>query len=119
MATKKHEKARKGKRSCSPSSLRAFSCFFVAIPEIPCGRPRYRVVGPLGSGGMGVVYRAEHRLMERPVALKVIRRDLLADPTAVERFRQEVKAAARLAHRNIVTAHDADEAGGLHLLVME
>ena len=73
----------------------------------------------LGVGGMGVVYEAEHRLMARRVALKVIRRDLMSKPVAVERFRQEVKAAARLAHPNIVTAHDAEQAGDVHFLVME
>ncbi|HKB00978.1 MAG TPA: protein kinase [Gemmataceae bacterium] len=89
------------------------------IPPELGDHPRYRVVQFLGSGGMGAVYRAEHRRMERPVALKVIHRDLVARPGAVDRFRQEVKAAGRLSHPNIVTAHDADEAGGLHFLVME
>src|SRR5262245_49372510 len=91
-------------------------------PEVPAelaGHPRYRVVGPLGAGGMGAVFKAEHRLMERLVALKVIRKDLTDRPAAVERFRQEVKAAARLAHPNIVAAYDADQAGDLHFLVME
>jgi serine/threonine-protein kinase len=74
----------------------------------------------LGSGGMGSVYLAEHRLMDRPVALKVIRRDLLGDEAAVERFRREVRAAARLAwHPNIVAAYDAEQAGDAHFLVME
>src|SRR5262249_23670929 len=53
------------------------------------------------------------------VALKVIRRRLLASPTAVERFRREVQAAGQLAHSNIVTAHDAEQAGDTHFLVME
>ena len=48
---------------------------------------RYRVVAILGTGGMGTVYRAEHRLMDRPVALKVIRGDLLGNEAMVERFR--------------------------------
>src|SRR5262249_61459872 len=61
---------------------------------------------------------ADDRLMERLVALKVIRKDLTDRPAAAERFRQEVKAAARLAHSNIVTAYDADQAGDLHFLVM-
>ncbi len=80
---------------------------------------RYRIIQVLGDGGMGVVYKAEHRLMARIVALKVINRRLLSNPLAVERFRREFKAAARLAHPNIVVAHDAEEAGGLHFLVME
>jgi putative intracellular protease/amidase len=68
---------------------------------------------------MGVVYQAEHRHMERIVALKVLGRDLTTNPLALERFRREAKAAARLTHPNIVTAHDFDQAGDLHFLVME
>jgi serine/threonine protein kinase/WD40 repeat protein len=87
-------------------------------PELE-NHPRYRVLALLGSGGMGAVYKAEHRLMERQVALKVMARSLLGSPAMIERFRREVKAAARLSHPNIVTAHDAEQAGDLHLLVME
>jgi serine/threonine protein kinase len=69
---------------------------------------------------MGSVYLAEHRLMDRSVALKVIRPDLLGNEKLVERFRREVKAAARLAlHPNIVAAYDAEQAGDSHFLVME
>jgi len=91
-------------------------------PEVPAelaSHPRYQVLGLLGAGGMGVVFKAEHRLMERLVALKVINRKLIERTGAVERFRKEVKAAARLAHPNIVTAYDAEQAGDLHFLVME
>ncbi len=49
--------------------------------------------------------------MQRPVALKVINRVFTADPAAVERFRREMRAAARLSHANIVTAYDAENAG--------
>jgi hypothetical protein len=83
------------------------------------GHERYRLVRLLGVGGMGAVYMAEHRVMQRPVALKVINRAYTARATSVERFRREVRAAARLAHPNIVTAHDADNAGDTHFLVME
>jgi len=88
------------------------------LPEL-ADHPRYRVVKFLGAGGMGAVYQAEHRVMGRSVALKVIDRGLLSHPTAVERFRREVRAAARLAHPNIVAAFDAGQAGELHFLVME
>ena len=82
--------------------------------------PRYRIVKRLGSGGMGTVYLAEHRLMDRLVALKVIRHDLVGNEVLVERFRREVRAAARLAiHPNIVAAYDAEHAGDSHFLVME
>jgi serine/threonine-protein kinase len=91
----------------------------LAIPEELKDHPRYRVLGPLGIGGMGVVYRAEHRLMERPVALKVISRELLNRPDAVNRFNQEFRTAARLEHQNIVRAYDAEKVGDLHFMVME
>jgi sugar lactone lactonase YvrE len=81
--------------------------------------PRYKVRELLGVGGMGAVYRAEHLLMARPVALKVINKGLIDNRATVERFRREVQAAARLVHPNIVTAYDADQAGDAHFLVME
>ena len=89
------------------------------IPKELLDHSRYRIVEQLGAGGMGVVFRAEHRLMERQVALKVVNARLLASETAVERFRMEVRAAAKLSHRNIVAAHDAEQEGDLHFLVME
>jgi serine/threonine protein kinase/membrane protein implicated in regulation of membrane protease activity len=91
---------------------------FEVPPEL-AHHPRYRILQLLGAGGMGTVYRAEHQLMERPVALKVINRAFLNDPTAVERFVREVKGASRLCHPNIVTAYDAEQTGDLHFLVME
>src|SRR5262249_2921781 len=90
-----------------------------AIPEPLREHPRYRVIRLLGRGGMGNVYLAEHRHMDRMVALKVIDPSILDNPAAVQRFRQEVKAAAQLSHPNIVQAYDAEEAGGLHFLVLE
>ncbi len=80
--------------------------------------PRYRLIPKLGQGGMGTVYLAEHRLMRRLVAIKLIRAGYLNRPHLVKRFRQEVEAA-RLSHPNIVASLDADEAAGTHFLVME
>jgi WD40 repeat protein len=91
-------------------------------PDIPAelaNHPRYRVLGLIGQGGMGAVYQAEHRRMQRIVALKVINPGLMRNPATVNRFQQEVRATAKLSHPNIVTAHDADQAGELHFLVME
>ncbi|HEY1378769.1 MAG TPA: protein kinase [Gemmataceae bacterium] len=81
--------------------------------------PRYRLLRKLGQGGMGAVYQAEHRMMERTVAVKVIAPGLVDSPEAAERFQREVKAAAKLEHANIVRAYDADRAGSAMLLAME
>ncbi len=89
------------------------------------GKTRYLVVGNyvvldrLGGGGMGQVYEAEHKKMERVVALKILPPDTTRSEESVRRFQREVKAVARLSHPNIVTAYDADEAKGFHFLVME
>jgi serine/threonine protein kinase len=91
----------------------------VEIPPQLADHPRYRVLKLVGAGGMGAVYKAEHRRMERHVALKTINPELMKKPAMVERFQREVKTAARLTHPNIVTAHDADQAGDTHFLVME
>ncbi|MCC9606110.1 protein kinase [Blastopirellula sp. JC732] len=80
---------------------------------------RYMILDKLGEGGMGQVYRARHRRMDRIVALKVLPRDLMSQPHAIDRFNQEMQVAAQLHHRNIVRAYDADEAEGLHFFVME
>jgi serine/threonine-protein kinase len=84
---------------------------------------RYCVLERLGGGGMGQVFKAEHRLMRRVVALKVVarlpRRGDAARAGALARFRGEVEAAARLRHPNIVTAYDAAAARGRLFLVME
>ena len=80
---------------------------------------RYIILNVLGSGGMGRVFKALHKPMERFVALKVLRADAIDSPERVERFHREVKAAARLTHPNIVTAHDGDESAGIQFLVME
>jgi serine/threonine protein kinase len=95
-------------------------------PEVPDAIPpqlvhheRYRVVRLLGAGGMGAVYEAEHRVMRRRYALKVINRAFTANAAARERFHREVQAAARLSHPHIVTTTDAEDAGETQFLVME
>jgi tRNA A-37 threonylcarbamoyl transferase component Bud32 len=90
-----------------------------ALPPALRKHPKFRVPRPLGQGGMGSVYLAEHRIMERPVALKVVNKALLDNEEALARFRNEIKAAGKLKHDNIVAAYDAEQAGDLHLLVME
>jgi len=90
-----------------------------SLPEPLRDHSRYRITQILGRGGMGDVYKAHHRMMNRPVALKVINGQLVNSHAAIQRFHREVQAAARLAHRNIVTAYDAEQAGDAHFLVME
>ncbi|HUG69377.1 MAG TPA: protein kinase [Pirellulaceae bacterium] len=80
---------------------------------------RYKLLERIGKGGMGTVYKAEHTVMGRTVALKVMSQSLLNDAGAVARFHREVQAAASLQHPNVVTAYDADCVGKTHFLVME
>ncbi len=95
------------------------------IREIARGRGGDLTLGPyqlaelIGEGGMGRVYRARHARLGRDVALKVIRQEKLGKPSAVTRFRREIRAAAQLSHPNVVLAFDADEADGTHYYAME
>jgi serine/threonine protein kinase len=91
----------------------------VPSPPAPGDLGQYELLEELGAGGMGRVFKARHRLMDRVVALKVLRGRWLRRPGTVDRFQQEIRALARLDHPHIVRAHDADQAGGLHFLVME
>jgi tRNA A-37 threonylcarbamoyl transferase component Bud32 len=89
------------------------------------GRPplgqlgQYALLERLGEGGMGEVYKARHRLMDRVVAVKVIHPRHLSHPAALQRFQREIRALARLDHPHIVRAEYADQAGDTHFLVME
>lgn len=67
---------------------------------------RYRIEKEIGRGGMSIVYKGMHELMHRPVAIKIMQAELLADPVSVRRFQQESEAASRLAHPHVVTAFD-------------
>lgn len=78
----------------------------------------YLLLDEIGAGGMGRVYRAVHRTMKRIVAVKLLEPELVRG-AGLMRFQREVEAVARLAHPNVVTAHDAAEAGGRHYLVLE
>jgi serine/threonine protein kinase len=93
-----------------------------ACPNLPpelADHPKFLILRELGRGGMGIVYQARHKVMNRQIVIKVVNPSLLAKPGALERFDREVKAAAQLCHPNIVTAFDAEQAGDWHLLVME
>ena len=81
---------------------------------------RYRIVARIAEGGMGEVYRAHDLLLDRAVAVKVLQPNLAADPDLVARFKAEARAAARLAHPNIVGVHDwGSEDNQTYYMVME
>lgn len=79
----------------------------------------YTLVDKIGEGGMGQVYKAQHRRMKRVAAIKVLPPSMVKDAPTVARFQREVEAAAKLEHPNIVTAYDAGQSGSIHFLVMQ
>jgi serine/threonine protein kinase/formylglycine-generating enzyme required for sulfatase activity len=89
------------------------------MPILGTSLGNYELLAPLGTGGMGRVYKARHRRMNRTVALKVLAPDLLRAADARSRFRHEMEAAARVTSPHVVTAFDAGEADGHDFLVME
>ena len=81
---------------------------------------RYDILGLVGQGGMGVVYRARDRELDEVVALKLLRPEAMASgPTILDRFKQEIKLARRITHRNVLRTHDFGEAGGVPYISME
>ncbi|MEA2204050.1 MAG: eukaryotic-like serine/threonine-protein kinase [Blastocatellia bacterium] len=80
---------------------------------------RYRIVGLLGKGGMGEVYRADDLKLGQPVALKFLPDHLLKDAAAVARFHREVRVARRVSHKNVCRVYDIGEVDGHHFLSME
>lgn len=92
------------------------------MSDPPAAFGRYRLVGPIGAGAIGTVYRALDPLIGRPVAIKIIRTELLAEAETadyLERFRTEAQAGGRCLHPAIVAIHDAGEQQGAPYLVME
>ena len=91
----------------------------LAARDTPLVLGDYVLVGKIGAGGMGQVFKAEHRVMKRRVAIKLLPPALTADEAAIKRFQREVQAAARLSHPNIVAAFDASAQKGIWYLVLE
>lgn len=79
----------------------------------------YRLLRPLGKGGMGVVYLGEHHVMKKLMALKILPPEATKDSRRIARFKEEARACAQLEHKNIVNAYDFAEAGGKLYIVME
>ena len=80
---------------------------------------RYEIMEVIGSGGMGVVYRALDLELSEPVAIKTLRRELVTDSAALARFKSELRLARRISHRNVVRTHDLGEADGMYFITME
>ena len=80
---------------------------------------RYEVKEILGAGGMGVVYRALDRELQEPVAIKTLKPEAMLNASALERFKQEIRLARKIAHRNVVRTYDLGELNGIYYLTME
>jgi serine/threonine-protein kinase len=86
---------------------------------VPLIADRYELLGMLGAGAMGSVYRARDRELDEIVALKVLNRELAASPGMLDRFRREVKLARRVTHKNVARTYDIGEHAGDRFLTME
>jgi tetratricopeptide (TPR) repeat protein len=80
---------------------------------------RYEMLDLIGEGGMGAVYKARDRALDRLVALKVIRPELASQPDILQRFKQEILLASKVTHRNVIRIFDLGEADGVKFITME
>src|SRR5262245_18680530 len=80
---------------------------------------RYEILKLLGEGGMGAVYKARDRELDRLVALKVIRPELAGHPSVLQRFKQELILARKISHRNVIRIYDLGVASGMRFITME
>ena len=80
---------------------------------------RYELLEKIGDGGMAVVYKAKDKLLNRFIAIKILRPEFTKDPTFVENFKRESQAAAGLSHQNIVGVYDVGREGNINYIVME
>src|SRR5271156_2864586 len=107
-------------RGAPPSarSISAISAFQGLQPGVLFG-DRYEIMGVLGQGGMGAVYKARDRELDRLIALKVIRPELATDPAILARFKQELILSRNITHKNVVRIYDLGEAEGIRFITME
>lgn len=95
------------------------------VNQILKGKGSGLTIGPyvllerIGEGGMGQVFKARQKLLNRLVALKVIRKECLGNPKVILRFQREIRAAGQLSHPHIVRAYDADQVNGTYFIAME
>jgi len=80
---------------------------------------RYQILSAMGRGGMGVVYKAHDRVLDEPVALKVLRPEIAEDPEMTRRFQSEIKLARKVTHRNVCRIHEYGQDGALAYISME
>ncbi len=80
---------------------------------------RYELLEKVGTGGMAIVYKAKDKLLDRFVAIKILRDEFKGDDEFIHRFKVESQAAACLSHQNIITVHDVGEQDGMNYIVME
>jgi len=99
----------KGNKAFTPPSLASLTPLF----------PQLELLEILGHGGMGAVYKAKQKELDRAVALKILPPGIGTDPAFAERFAREAKALARLNHPGIVTIHDFGRVDGLYYFLME
>jgi serine/threonine-protein kinase len=102
----------------SDPSLRASSVDSIRLPQTLIAG-RYELIGLVGVGGMGSVYRARDSELDEDIALKVLRRELVDAPGMLDRFRREVKLARRVTHKNVARTFDIGEHAGERFLTME
>jgi eukaryotic-like serine/threonine-protein kinase len=116
-ATQAMPYVRKGPSTPTPS-LSGISAFHTLQPgSLFAGR--YEILGILGQGGMGAVYKARDRELDRLIALKVIRPELATDPAILQRFKQELILARNITHKNVVRIFDLGESEGIRFISME
>jgi serine/threonine-protein kinase len=125
---RRHDEEREGARSRHGRSERILSFGGQATQAVPHHvvhrgdllANRYRIEALIGSGGMGLVYRARDRVLAESVAVKLLRSEILgSDQAAREHLREELRVARRITHRNVVRTHDIGESDGLPFLSME
>jgi tetratricopeptide (TPR) repeat protein/TolB-like protein len=108
--------------SSSNSALSMAGVYQQSTPTLRIGTVlggRYAILDVIGQGGMGAVYKAEDRALNRLVALKVIRPELAADPEMLQRFKQEILLASKVSNRNVIRIYDLGDAEGFKFVTMQ